>query len=72
MNFHLRYDKSITPQKSKSSETSPSIKRIRFVSPSPIKRTQIKSEGPSTQSKGLNAQSNVVDNAVLLFFLLLS
>ena len=37
MNFHPRFDKPITHQKNQSSDGSPTVKRIRLISPPPTK-----------------------------------
>ena len=65
MNFHLRYEKQITPQKSKDSETSPAIKRIRLVSPSPVEKTLTQSHNQLISSKSLDHQSDRVDNTMV-------
>ena len=65
MNFHPRYDKQqMTPQKLKGSETSPVVKRIRLVSPSPVKKSSTKSDDRLIPLKTLNHLSDVVDDAV--------
>ena len=69
MNFHVRYDKQTTPQKTKDSEPSPKVKRIRLVSPSPVKRTLTQSHNQSISAKTLNHRSDrEVDNAVVSIF----
>ena len=67
MSFHPHYDKQMmTPQRSKASETSPVIKRIRLISPSPTptKRTSVKSH-----SSDYLLDTAVVDDPVLFLLL---
>jgi hypothetical protein len=70
MNFHPRYDKQTTTQKLKASETSPSIKRIRLVSPSPVKRGRTKADERSILSNSPDHSIDMVDDAVspLLYY----
>lgn len=72
MNFHSRYEKQMTPQKAKISETSPAIKRIRLISPSPTssKTISAKSDDLLISSNSPDHTTDMVDDVVssLLLF----
>lgn len=71
MNFHPRYDKQMTPQKSKGSDVSPTVKRIRLISPSPVKKTSTKSDDQSILSNTLNYPSDIIDDTVSIILIIL-
>ena len=71
MNFHPRFDKSVTPQKNKASDASPTVKRLRLTSPSPspiMKKTLFKSKdhGISLSDEDPNSKTDIKDNEVFL------
>ena len=78
MNFHLHYDKQMTLQSTKASDTSPSIKRIRLISPSPsrslspVKMTSVKSNDLSIKIDTADHSFDMMINdpvLILLFFI---
>ena len=72
MNFHPRYDKHTTPQKPKRSEISPTVKRIRLISPSPIEKMSTDSDDKLISLNTVGGSLDKVNHTVTYFFLLFS
>ena len=64
MNFNFLYDKQKTLSKLKTFEKSPTVKRICLISPSPTKRTSIKSNDQSILISDLSHQSDITNDNV--------
>jgi len=69
MTFHPQFNKQITPQKNKSLDASPTVKRIRLTSPShspPHKNTHAKPKDQriSLVNEDPNSISDILDNEV--------
>ena len=78
MNFHLHHDKQMTPQSTKASDTSPSIKWIQLISPSlsqslsPVKMTSVKSNDLSIKIDTADHSFDIMINdpvLILPFFI---